>query len=188
MPEGIVIIDLATPQVPAGEPRRSWFAGERYELGSVRLRIRDDAELGSVEVAGVAAEWKVGGSPIATRSVTSGFPVLDPPPAPGERTDVPALEVTSGRVEVAAAFLRGDTDLDGDIVITDPVRTLGRLFLGTGALPCEDAADANDSGVLDITDPIYTLQFLFLGGPDPLPPYPEPGLDPTADPLRCGRG
>jgi hypothetical protein len=36
-----------------------------------------------------------------------------------------------------------------------------------------------------ITDAIYILNFLFLGGPAPLPPFPECGIDPTVDGLGC---
>jgi hypothetical protein len=82
-------------------------------------------------------------------------------------------------------FIRGDSNGDGLLDISDPVRTLIHLFLGAGPLECPDAADADDSGALDITDPIRLLDFLFLGGPPLPPPYPVPGLDPTPDALDC---
>ena len=50
-------------------------------------------------------------------------------------------------------FVRGDANGDGSIDITDAIFTLGFLFLGGGAPPCEDAADADDRGTLEITDP-----------------------------------
>jgi hypothetical protein len=82
-------------------------------------------------------------------------------------------------------FLRGDSDGSGSADITDVVVVLGSLFLGTGALPCTDAADADDSGVVDISDPIYTLNWQFLGGPQPSPPGPSAcGEDPTSDGLE----
>lgn len=94
---------------------------------------------------------------------------------------------------VAAAlgtkFIRGDADLDGLVNITDAVYTLMALFLGGEALPCLDAADANDVGRVDISDPIFTLRFLFLGGPQIPAPFPTAGEDlspPTA--LGCERG
>ena len=64
--------------------------------------------------------------------------------------------------------------------------TLEYLFLG-GAADCEDAADANDDGVVDVSDGIFILDFLFNGGRAPPPPYPSPGLDPSEDGLLCGR-
>lgn len=83
-------------------------------------------------------------------------------------------------------FLRGDADGDGVVDITDPIVTLGYLFLGAGALPCDDAADANDDGKIDVSDPVSTLNFLFLGA-GPLPePSAEKGQDPTSDLLVCG--
>jgi hypothetical protein len=87
-------------------------------------------------------------------------------------------------------FVRGDADGDGRIEISDPIRVLGRLFLGDPPVSCEDAADANDDGEIDLTDPIFILDRLFRGG-DALPP-PGPGAcgtDPTADPLQpCATG
>lgn len=89
------------------------------------------------------------------------------------------------RVEIST-FARGDSNVDGKLDISDPIATLGSLFLeGTPAL-CPDAADANDDGRVDISDPILTLGFLF----DPLPGTASTlglcGADDTADNLaRC---
>jgi hypothetical protein len=79
-------------------------------------------------------------------------------------------------LKAAPYFRRGDTDGDGRVQITDPIRTLNALFTGGEAIGCEDAADANDDGTVNIADPVFTLNWLFLGGPPP----PSPG------PLRCG--
>ena len=83
-------------------------------------------------------------------------------------------------------FIRGDANRDGLVELSDPVRTLGYLFLGEDDLEtfCADAADTDDDGILVLTDPILVLNHLFLGGPAPLPPFPEAGLDPTSDGLR----
>jgi hypothetical protein len=87
------------------------------------------------------------------------------------------------------SFVRGDSDLSGELSITDPVLTLGYLFLGLGELGCEDAADSDDSGRLELTDAVYVLGYLFLGTAAPPPPFPEAGEDPTEDGLSCeGRG
>src|SRR2546425_13266827 len=60
-------------------------------------------------------------------------------------------------------FIRGDSDQNGEVDISDAIGTLAFLFLG-GDLPyCLDALDANDDGSLDVTDVIATLAFLFLG-------------------------
>ncbi len=73
-------------------------------------------------------------------------------------------------------FLRGDSNNDGKVDLSDSILTLGCKFLGNACPPCRDASDSNDDGKDDISDPIYTLSFLFLGGPAP----PDPG------PRRCG--
>jgi hypothetical protein len=90
---------------------------------------------------------------------------------------------------LGARFIRGDADLNGELDLTDAVFVLMRLFLGGEALPCLDAADANDVGRVDISDPIFLLRFLFLGGPPPPPPFPEPGEDLSPQTaLGCERG
>jgi hypothetical protein len=87
------------------------------------------------------------------------------------------------------AFRRGDANGDGTVNITDPIATLGFLFLGQAPLACPDAADGDDSGGLNITDPIKVLSFLFTGGREPPAPGPRAcGPDPTADPLGSCEG
>ena len=85
-----------------------------------------------------------------------------------------------------ALFRRGDTNADGRLDLSDGVSTLGFLFLGSSAPPCQDAADADDSGGLDLTDAVFTFGFLFTGG-GPIPaPGPEGcGTDPTTDTIGC---
>jgi hypothetical protein len=115
-----------------------------------------------------------------------GFPDLK---APGElEFHVVKLAPPS---QPAAPFLRGRTDGDGALNLTDAVCVLAYLFDPEGgackqSVPlCLDAADANDDGKVGITDPICTLLHLFQGGP-PLPgPTTACGPDPTPDELGC---
>ena len=91
---------------------------------------------------------------------------------------------------VIQAFRRGDVNLDQTVDIADPTSLLLGLFQGTGGafqggvFNCEDAADANDDGLVNIADAIQILEFLFVGGA-PLPEPVECGVDPTDDPLDC---
>lgn len=110
--------------------------------------------------------------------------------AAGSRLALQAFDVRgygSAPVFCAPLFLRGDSDGDSILNITDPIRVLDFLFRGRSDLRCEDGADANDDGKVDIADPIFSLSFLFRGGP--LPPPPGPllcGADPTPeDRLGC---
>ena len=83
-------------------------------------------------------------------------------------------------------FLRGDTSGDGAILMNDAIGILIRLFQGGEPLPCDDAADADDTGAVDLTDAITILGHLFLGrGPLPPPGPDDCGLDPGADELGC---
>ncbi len=83
------------------------------------------------------------------------------------------------------SFVRGDSNGDGEVNISDPTYILVNLFLGGGGPPCVDAADGNDDGGVDITDAIYVLNFLFLGGAAPPAPFPACGADPTVDQITC---
>jgi|SoiMethySBSTD1v2_1073268.scaffolds.fasta_scaffold469430_2 hypothetical protein len=99
-----------------------------------------------------------------------------------------------GWLEAPPQFLRGDTDSNGRLEITDAVVTLGSLFLGFPAPHCLDAADSDDNGDINITDAVYVLNYLFTGGSAPPPPGPGAcGADPTSDalpacPAACGKG
>jgi hypothetical protein len=84
------------------------------------------------------------------------------------------------------AFLRGDSNADGALDVSDAIHCLGYLFLGGQRPFCLDAADANDDGKVDIADPVGTLGYLFSGGSA----LPAPGIfiggpDHTADSLHC---
>jgi len=99
-------------------------------------------------------------------------------------TLVIALVLTGGAYGTPAEFRRGDANGSGDVELGDAIVSLGHLFGGVH-LACSKAADANDDGRLAITHVVALLDHLFLGnGPVP-PPYPDCGLDPTADGLTC---
>lgn len=93
-----------------------------------------------------------------------------------------AVHVVFGK----STFVRGDSNRDGSVDMSDAIFTLAYLFLGWTA-SCLDALDADDLGSLEVTDAVYLLYHLYLGGPAPPPPYPVPGLDPTPDALGCNR-
>ena len=99
--------------------------------------------------------------------------------------DFEAATVSGESSGVQKRFVRGDTDGDGEVIITDPIAILGGLFLGQELRDCRDAFDVNDDAEVDLSDPIYALQFLFMGGDAIPPPYPFLGPDRTNDPFRC---
>ena len=106
------------------------------------------------------------------------FALSSLPGCPSPRAVVKARVNCEGRIE----FRRGDATVDGRVNISDPVRILTNLFLGSTLLSCPAAADADDDGRIDLTDPVFLLAYLFLG--DEAPPEPGPlvcGEDPTAE-------
>jgi hypothetical protein len=94
----------------------------------------------------------------------------------------------NARINIVAdvtLFIRGDANGDRLLDISDPVTTLGYLYLGELVPPCLDGADATDDGKLDIADPVVTLEHLFKGGGSLAAPNGRPGADPTPDDLTC---
>jgi hypothetical protein len=99
------------------------------------------------------------------------------------------LSLPRAELRGAGQFQRGDSNGDSQVDISDPITTLGYLFLGSAAPACLDAADANDDAALDLSDAIYTFDYLYTGGPVPPDPGPDaPGPDPTPDALGCSTG
>ncbi len=84
-------------------------------------------------------------------------------------------------------FIRGDTNMDGDLKISDVVTILTYLFQG-GNLTCLEAADVNDDLAVDLSDAIRLVFYLLAGGTPPPPPFPEAGHDPNPTTLGCQAG
>ncbi len=86
---------------------------------------------------------------------------------------------------VEKTFIRGDSDRDGRLTMTDAIKILNSIFVGPNTLTCMDAADIDDDGNVNVTDAIRLLNYLFRSGRAPALPYPAAGNDPTADGLSC---
>ena len=84
------------------------------------------------------------------------------------------------------SFLRGDSNDDRDLDISDGIFLLRYLFLGRHRPRCLDAVDMNDDGLIDVADAIFVNRYLFLAGDEiPVPGPFECGVDPTIDTLGC---
>lgn len=84
----------------------------------------------------------------------------------------------------SCGFLRGDADGSGTVSIVDATSILFHLF-ATFDPPCDDALDVNDDGAVDVSDAVGLLEYLFVAGAPPVAPFPDCGVDPTADALSC---
>ena len=74
-------------------------------------------------------------------------------------------------------FLRGDTNNDQQIDISDSITLLRHLFTDPDTdLTCRDAGDANADGTVDLSDAVSIINYLFLGQGGGIPqPYPDCG-------------
>jgi len=82
-------------------------------------------------------------------------------------------------------FLRGDSNGDSSLDLSDAISILRFLFLGANPASCQAAADSNGDGGIDITDAIYSLNFLFLGG-DALPAPTQCGTSELESDITLG--
>lgn len=76
-----------------------------------------------------------------------------------------------------AQFIRGDSNGDQSVNISDVISSLNYLFEGMD-LGCLDAANTNSDGSLDLSDAVYLLLHLFSGGTAPTGPHPNCGTGP----------
>jgi len=71
-------------------------------------------------------------------------------------------------------FLRGDSDTNGKLELTDVIKALNFQFLGNATLDCPDAADVDDDGMVTLTDAIRSLNYQFVGAAGTVPAPPGP--------------
>lgn len=93
---------------------------------------------------------------------------------------IPPDQLIDGVIRISGPpfFVRGDSNQDGKLDISDPVFINNYLFYHGDVPPCRDAADLNDDERLDLADTVYALRYLFLHGNPPALPFPDPGQDP----------
>jgi hypothetical protein len=100
-----------------------------------------------------------------------------------------SVPVATGRMEISwHSFIRGDVDRSGNLRMPDVYFILKHLYVpGSPEPTCMDAADIDDNGTVNIPDVMYAMKWLYVPSmPAPPPPFPDCGIDPTPDELRCG--
>jgi hypothetical protein len=78
-------------------------------------------------------------------------------------------------------FLRGDSNVDGSVEVSDAINGLLMIFAGKSAGTCLEAYDADDDVAVTITDAIFILDYLFYDGPRIPEPFPDLGIDPEPE-------
>ncbi|MCA8962636.1 MAG: dockerin type I repeat-containing protein, partial [Planctomycetes bacterium] len=86
----------------------------------------------------------------------------------------------------AIGFLRGDTNADGEVEISDVIYALSYQFIGGDPPPCFATADSNFDGEIDIADVITTLAYLFQGGAPLAAPFPQCGASTAPSDVALG--
>lgn len=183
---------LVSSTTISGEPRvTAWFPSSGPQAGGFPVtflgnNFEEDMQVffGSAAALAVTVESperaQVTAPPAPLPLPPSGFVDVEFRFADGKTLVVPQAIA----YDVEEGFVRGDSNGDMVVDISDPTTTLLYLFAARELL-CEDAADVDDSGQVNVTDAIVTLDHLFRAGAPPMPPYPLPGQDPTADELGC---
>jgi hypothetical protein len=95
------------------------------------------------------------------------------------------LDSPSPGAPAEGIFVRGDTNGDRVINVSDSSAILSFLVDGSSPTGCLDALDADDNGTIDLFDSEYLLAYLFAGGAAPPLPFPSEGPDPSPDGLVC---
>ncbi len=191
--------DLAPlpPDVVLGEYRygAAFPANEEFTALALRFRVLPEAAPTVAEI-----RFLPDGATMCTKYDTPGmrsgvcYPFKNAVYSAAAALDpqfVNSFVFVNGRVNIVpdvTVFIRGDTNDDKAIDLTDALIVLGYLFKGETRPSCFDAADANDDGRIDISDPVSILAYLFLGGPPMPPPNEVPGEDPTPDEITCSYG
>jgi hypothetical protein len=156
---------------------------EIVEVLEIDFDVSPDAEAGTSTPLEFRDGGSASGGAVANKLIASGQEVT-----PSLASSFVFVNGLVNIIPDGSPFVRGDSNGDLAINISDPQFTLNFLFLGDEAPRCEDAADANDDGFVNISDPITTLHFLFVGGTRLPPPGPGPGPDATSDDLHCLAG
>ncbi|MEM7168376.1 MAG: IPT/TIG domain-containing protein [Planctomycetota bacterium] len=94
--------------------------------------------------------------------------------------------IASGAFEYRTPFVRGDSNVNGNVDLGDAITQLTYLYVPGAPQPtCLDTLDTNDDGEVDLGDPVTLLTYLFSGGPPPATPFPDVGIDTTAAGPGC---
>ena len=81
--------------------------------------------------------------------------------------------------EIIIPFVRGDVDGNGVVDSLDLDLLLTLIQNSDAFVPCADALDVNDDGVIDVSDATFLGQALASDGPEIPAPFPNAGTDPT---------
>ncbi len=181
--EGVATVGIGNLVAPSSVVGGGIEAGSNHILAWLKVKVREDVTEGSVfELTPTNGENDEGVGPYKLKNEVfypGGARYLSLIP----QTDLGIMKIVGDQ----AFFIRGDSNFDNSVDLSDAVHALSVLFLGEQMI-CSDATDANDDGTTDISDPLTILRNLFVSNGSVFPqPYPNPGLDPTYDDMTCSR-
>jgi hypothetical protein len=146
---------------------------QEFPPGGMRLSVDPEKTFDSLTVTMSARRFRNG-------SMIGPYQGLDVPAL----SEIEVIARSAGSAAMSVNFIRGDTNCDSEVNLTDAVGIIDAVFLGAGPVCCRAASDSNSDGEVNVTDVIHILDFSFLGGPRPAAPFPECGRGPEAG-LSC---
>ncbi len=82
-------------------------------------------------------------------------------------------------------FVRGDSNTDGAVNLSDAIFLLNALFRGGESASCDEARDINDDDGVELADVVFLLNALFVDGTIISTPFPDCGPDVVVDRFEC---
>ena len=180
----VTVVSPGPPQITSVSPDRV-VTGERIVVTGSHWKIGFKVLFGAVEATEMTVDAGQGAVEVVVPAGVQLGPIQVSIQNPDGMTSQP-FPVTV--VEAKRNFIRGDSDRNGVVNLTDAIVSLRYLFQGGETPLCLDAADADDDGVINLTDALVIVRLLFQGGTALPAPYPGSGEDATADALDCALG
>ncbi len=176
--EGYFIYSAIFDFMPPFIPPKKIFPGSDQALIHIVFDVPPDAVLGDYAIE---LKNQVGDPPLDNVFVKEGFSVFPdlfsgkitvqiPPPPPQE------------------VFIRGDVNMSHKVDLADYITLVGYIYKDGTPPDCLDTADIDDNGRIEFVDLVVLLDYIFRGKMAPKPPFPNPGPDPTDDPVTCEKG
>ena len=173
--------DLENSLIPPGGFRVLFFEGTGGDLDNDRIDFNLPLTDFTLVLNGSVDLFAVNPAALGPDEVIGLFPDGEGDPA---NLQLPTPGEPNADKELPPMFVRGDLDLN-EVVNQEDLNLLEQHFDGAPIFTlCPDRLDVDDNGLISVSDLLFLAKF--LDGIVEMPmPYPNAGLDPTADSMNC---